>query len=203
MKKEKYDHEVIVLDDKVISGAVTQEFFACDIAKCKGACCVEGEVGAPLEEEELAILEDIYEQVAPYLSKAGRRTIQESGKYVYEEEDGYATPLINGLECAYTVFDDQGIAHCGIEKAYQDRKIDFRKPISCHLYPIRITETQHIEALNYDRWDICTPACPAGKSRNVKVYEFAREAIIRKYGEEFYQALDMLVKQREEERNIQ
>jgi len=194
MKKKK-QQEIIAIDDILVSGDITEEMFACDIARCKGACCVKGDIGAPLEEEELEILDEIYAKVKPYLSKSGKRAIQDQGTYVWDMDE-YTTPLIEGKECAYTVFDEKGIANCAIERAYNDGEIDFRKPVSCHLYPIRVTKKKNLEALNYDRWDICSPACELGKQTRTKVYEFTQEAIIRKYGQEFYDQLDQLVKTR-------
>jgi len=195
MKKKQ--QEIIAIDDILVSGDITEDMFACDIARCKGACCVEGDVGAPLEDEELEILEEIYHKVKPYLSKAGKRAILDQGTSVLDFTGEYTTPLVEGKECAYTVFDEKGVASCGIEQAYNDGVIEFRKPVSCHLYPIRVTKKKNLEALNYDRWDICSPACELGKQTRVKVYEFTKAAIIRKYGQLFYDQLDQLVKFRE------
>lgn len=184
---------MINLDGKLISADLKDEMFACDIAKCKGACCVEGDLGAPLESEELGLLEEVYEHVKPYMRKPGIQTIEEQGLFVLDFTNNYSTPLVNGRECAYVNFTKEGIALCAIEQAYHAGDISFRKPISCHLYPIRITHTRAGEALNYDRWNICSPACSKGKADGTKVYEFAKEALIRKYGEVFYEELDRIV----------
>ena len=180
---------MILIDDTVISNDIKEQFFVCDLEKCKGACCVEGDLGAPLEKNELEILDKIYQKVKPYLSQEGIDAIDKQGTYLLDEEGDYSTPTLNGRECAYSVYDEKGILKCGIEQAYNDGKVKFRKPISCHLYPIRITKYDHYEAINYDRWHICSPACSLGKSLGVPVYKFLKEALIRKYGESWYDQL--------------
>ncbi len=188
---------MLSIDDKLVSLDVVEEQFVCDLTACKGACCVYGDYGAPLEESELEILNDIYEQVKPYLTKEGIESVEEEGKYVFNEEtEKYATPLRSDGACAYTVFEN-GIALCGIEKAWKDGKIDFQKPISCHLYPIRVTQHRHYEAVNYERWNICKAACKNGNKLKVPVYRFLKDAIVRKYGMDFYNVLDKFHAQQE------
>ncbi|MEZ4777359.1 MAG: DUF3109 family protein [Bacteroidia bacterium] len=181
---------MIEIENKLVSGEVLDELFACDIARCKGGCCVEGDLGAPLEDDELHILADIYDKVEPFLREEGIQAIAEQGTSVYDITGGYSTPLVNDRECAYVTFSKEGIALCGIEQAYEAGKVDFRKPVSCHLYPIRISKSRYHEVLNYDRWDICAAACVRGKASGIPVYKFVKDAIIRKYGEEFYAALE-------------
>lgn len=180
---------MIVNGNAIISEDIKYNFFVCNLEKCKGACCVEGDLGAPLEESELAELEKIYPQVAPYLSEEGKKAIEHQGKYIRDYEGDFSTPTINGRECAYAIYDERGILKCGIEQAYLDKKIDFKKPISCHLYPIRITQYESYDALNYDRWSICSSACSFGKALDMPLYKFLKEALVRKYGEEWYQSL--------------
>ncbi len=180
---------MILIDDTVISDDIKEQFFVCDLEKCKGACCIEGDLGAPLEKNELEILDKIYQKVKPYLSQEGIDVIDKQGTYLLDEEGDYSTPTLNGRECAYSVYDEKGILKCGIEQAYNDGKVKFRKPISCHLYPIRITKYGHYEAINYDQWHICSPACSLGKSLGVPVYKFLKEALIRRYGESWYDQL--------------
>ncbi|MEL6193849.1 MAG: DUF3109 family protein [Bacteroidota bacterium] len=180
---------LVQIGDVLISTEIFEEAFVCDLIKCKGACCVEGDLGAPLEKKELAILVEEYENIKPYLNEKGKAAIEEQGRYVYDFAGEYSTPLVEGKECAYTIFSENGTAYCGIEKAFREGKTHFKKPVSCHLYPIRVTQTKNYEALNYDRWDICKPACSNGASLNVKIYEFLKEPLIRKYGEEFYEEL--------------
>lgn len=181
---------MLIIQDILVSDDIIEEQFACQLSACQGACCWEGDLGAPLDKEELPVLEEIYQAVEPFLSPAGRQAIAEQGLYTREDK-GYATPLIDGGPCAYMVLQADGMAKCGIEAAYQAGVIDFQKPISCHLYPIRIerNERTNFEALNYDRWDICSAACHNGKRQGVAVYQFVRDALIRKYGHEFYDEL--------------
>ncbi len=172
----------------IISDDIKEKHFVCNLSKCKGACCVEGDLGAPLNEEELPIMDLIYEHVAPYLSDAGRKAIESQGAYILDQEGDYSTPTINGKECAYAIYENT-VLKCGIEKAWADNKIDFKKPISCHLYPIRITKYEDFEALNYDQWAICNDACVLGDELKVPVYVFLKEALIRKYGSTWYNGL--------------
>jgi len=184
---------MIVLQNTVISDDLKDKFFVCNLDKCKGACCVEGDLGAPLEEEELQILADNYEIIKPYLSEAGRQAIAEQGLYIKDWEDDFSTTTIGNRECAYAIYDEQQTLKCGIEQAYLDGKISWKKPISCHLYPIRITKYEGFEALNYDKWQICNPACSFGAELGVRVYQFLKEPLIRKYGADWYQELESLV----------
>lgn len=184
---------MIQIDDKFIDEDIFKESFACNLNACKGACCVEGDCGAPLDPEECEILEKIYPEIKPYLTDQSKKIINKKGTYVRGYDGELETPLVHGAECAYVVFEN-GFALCAIEKAYNDGKISFRKPISCHLYPIRIEKNQipGIDVLRYDRWDICNAACKKGLEEKIKVFEFCKNAIIRKYGEEFYDELASL-----------
>ena len=188
---------MIIIDKTVISDDLTDNFFLCNLDKCKGGCCVEGDLGAPLESDELKELDEIYEEVKPFLTNAGRAAIAEQGKYIFDEDREYSTPTINGKECAYAVYNEKGILKCGIEMAWQEGKVPFRKPISCHLYPIRITKYDSYDALNYDRWEICIPACELGKKTRVPLYKFLKEALIRKYGKAWYDKLAETIKQQD------
>ena len=181
---------MILIDNKIISDDVVEKQFVCNLDACKGACCWEGDSGAPLEKAELVILEEIYPKVKPFLTKKGIEVIEREGVYTYyKREEEYGTPLVDNAACAYLTY-DEGIAKCGIEKAQEAGVIDYKKPISCHLYPIRITSNETFDAVNYDKWDICTAACSLGEKLEVPVYQFLKGALIRKYGEEFYEALD-------------
>ncbi len=180
---------MILIDDTCVSDDIAEKFFVCNLEKCKGACCVEGDLGAPLEESELPVMEEIYEQVKPYLSPEGIAAIEAQGKYIKDWEGDYSTTTINDKECAYAIYDERNILKCGIEQAYLDGKIDFKKPISCHLYPIRITKYENFHALNYERWSICSDACTFGEQLGVEVYKFLKEPLIRAYGEDWYEQL--------------
>lgn len=181
---------MIVIDKTVVSDDLLDKEFVCALDKCKGACCVEGDSGAPLEWEETAILESIYEQVKPYMTEEGKAAVEKYGTWLIDSEGDLVTPLINGVrECAYTYFEN-GIAKCAIERACRDGKIDFQKPISCHLYPVRITKHENYDAVNYNRWNICSPACANGRELGISVHEFVKTALIRKYGQEWYNQLE-------------
>lgn len=177
---------MIQLQNTLISDDVRDNFFVCNLEACKGACCVEGDLGAPLEPDELQILETEYEAIKPFLTEAGREAIAAQGLYIKDWEGDYSTTTINDRECAYALYDERGILKCGIEQAYLAGATSFKKPISCHLYPIRITKYDGFEALNYDRWGICNPACAHGANLGVRVYQFLKEPLIRKYGEDWY-----------------
>jgi len=175
--------EVLVSDD------IADVEFVCNLEKCKGACCVEGDLGAPLEADELEVMKKITPKVLPYLSEAGQAAIREQGSYILDEDGDYSTPTIGGRECAFAIYDDKKVLKCGIEQAYLDGKIKFRKPISCHLYPIRITKKKDLEAVNYHKWSICSEACKLGRSLQVPLYKFLKDPLIRKYGADWYEAL--------------
>ncbi|MDA0195994.1 MAG: DUF3109 family protein [Bacteroidetes bacterium] len=181
---------MILINNTVISDDIKEQFFVCDLNKCKGACCVEGDLGAPLEKEELEILEENYQKVKPFLNEEGIEAIEKQGVYIVDIEGDYSTPTVGGKECAYAIYDNMGILKCGIEQGYLAGKTKFRKPISCHLYPIRITKYDHYDALNYDRWHVCSPACTLGEKLGVPVYKFLKEALIRKYGKDWYEELE-------------
>ncbi len=178
----------------IVSEDVIEKEFVCNISACKGECCVAGEAGAPLEEEEKEILESIYPEVKPYLRKEGIEAIEQQGTYVKGRDGDWETPLVNGAECAYVTFGEDGTALCGIEQAYNDGKVDWKKPISCHLYPVRIQKYSQFSAVNYHRWPICDDACSLGKELQVPVYKFVKEALIRKYGEAWYTELEEVAK---------
>lgn len=180
---------MIVVDDKVLSTELFDTNFCCDLSKCKGACCVHGESGAPLEEEEKELLEKNLPKILPYLRPESQKSLEEQGVAVIDADGDLVTPLLNGEECVYAIFEN-GVALCGIEKAFFDKKQPFRKPISCHLYPIRIAKLHDMEALNYHRWEICDPARELGDQKKLPVYTFLKDALIRKYGKKWYRQLD-------------
>ena len=188
---------MIIIDDILVSLDVVEEHFVCQLSACKGACCHEGDFGAPLEKEELEVLEKIYPIVEPMLTEAGRDAISKQGVYTYfKEEETEGTPLLENGACAYMTYDQLGIARCGIEAAFLAGKTSFKKPISCHLYPVRVTVApeQNFEALNYNRWSICSAACSHGEALKVPLYVFVKDALIRKYGSDFYTELDAAAK---------
>ena len=185
---------MIAIDNILVSDEIVEKQFVCDLVKCKGGCCEDGDAGAPLELSELDELIHNYETVKPYLTEAGIQSIEQHGKYVYDKEFGWVTPTIKGEMCAYGFRDENGIIKCGIEKAYNEGKIQWKKPVSCHLFPIRVNKSKEdpdLEYMNYEpRPDLCKAACRLGKRLQVPVYVFLKESIIRKYGEEFYKSLE-------------
>jgi len=194
---------MIVIDNILVSDDVVEKQFVCDLAKCKGGCCEEGDAGAPLEDAELDMILSVYEKVKPYLSEASIKEIEQKGNYVYHKEFGWVTPTLGDDSeiCVYGLRDEKGIIKCAFEQAYYDGKTNWKKPISCHLFPVTTKKGKHsgYERVNYEpRQKLCNPACSLGKQLKVPVYEFLKEALIRKFGKEFYDLLDSIAKQREE-----
>lgn len=190
---------MIAIDHVLLSDDVLDEQFVCDLERCKGGCCVDGDCGAPITEAEAKIINDIYPIVKPYLPEAHIAEIEKQGTHVVDDEYDLVTPTINGGICVYGYTDINGMVKCGIEKAYLENKVDFKKPISCHLFPLRVSESNGIEMVNYEpRKGLCRPACKLGKKLQVPVYRFLKEPLIRKYGPEFYEALEALKKHRED-----
>lgn len=184
---------MIEIDNILISDEVVEKQFVCNLDKCKGGCCVDGDTGAPITQEEANQIEDIYPQIKHLLSDNAIKLVEDEGTHTFDDEYGLVTPTLNGGICAYGYYDEKGIVKCAIEHVYKEGKIDFKKPISCHLFPIRITEYESFEAVNYEpRETMCKPACKLGKSIQVPVYQFLKEPLIRKYGEEFYDTLDQI-----------
>lgn len=174
----------------IVSEEIISNDFVCNLSACKGACCVDGDAGAPVEPEEAKILEEIYPKVKPFLRQKGIDAIEAQGTSIITEEGEIETPLIDGADCAYVTFDDRGTALCGIEEAYNQGEIDWKKPVSCHLYPIRVQDYSEFAAVNYHKWYICDDACSLGKELQVPVYKFVKEALIRKFGEDWYTELE-------------
>jgi hypothetical protein len=183
---------LVEIQDKIVSTQIFERQFVCDLTACKGACCIEGNGGAPVTKEEVDIIEANLDKVLPYMRPEGIAAIEAQG-VVYEDEDFEpATTLVNGKECAFVYFDQTNTAKCAIEKAHRDGQIDFIKPISCHLYPIRTKQFNEYTALNYEKWDICEPACACGEKLDVPVYKFLKEPLIRAFGPEFYKELEIV-----------
>ena len=179
---------MIQVEDKIISLDVFEKHFVCDLKACKGACCVEGDAGAPLLDEEEEILKKIYEDVKPYMRKEGIDVVEKKGVAVIDSEGDLTTTLVNNKECSFVIFEN-GIAKCSIEKAHNDGVIDFKKPISCHLFPIRIKEYRDFDAINYEEIKICEAGCECGSKLEVPLYTFLKDPLIRKYGEDWYKEL--------------
>lgn len=190
---------LVEIGDKVVSTQIFAQKFVCDLTACKGACCIEGDAGAPLTIEEVSIIEDDLEAIKPYMRQEGIDVVDQDGVFYMDQENEPVTALVNGAECAFVFFDDQGITKCSIEQAHKEGKTDFKKPISCHLYPIRVKQFHDFKALNYDKWNICSPACECGSSLNVPVYKFLKEPLIRAFGETFFTELELVNKELNEQ----
>jgi len=184
---------MIAIGNVLVSDQVVSEQFVCDLHKCKGACCVDGDAGAPLDKEELKRIDEVVEAVLPYLNEKSISEINRQGRYVYDKEFGWVTPTINSAICVYGITDKDGIVKCGIEQAYLDGKVKWKKPISCHLFPVIVKKSKDgvTEYANYEpREDNCKAACSLGKKLKVPVYQFLKEPLVRRFGEDFYEALD-------------
>ncbi|MFT4660879.1 MAG: hypothetical protein ACI8XB_001148 [Patiriisocius sp.] len=186
---------MIIIGDKLVSEDLFEKHFVCDLSACKGECCVSGDSGAPLAKGESDKLKEVLEKVKPYMKEDGLRAVEQQGVSVIDSDGDEVTPLINGKECAFTFFDDKGIAKCSIEKAYREGEIDFYKPISCHMYPIRVKQLSDFTALNYHHWPICEAACDLGDKLKVTAHQFLKEPLIRAYGEEWYEQLGIVFEQ--------
>ena len=181
---------MLKIDNSLVSEEIITKDFVCNLSACKGACCVEGEAGAPIDKEETKLLEKHYDAIAPFMNKKGRAAIEKQGKFIQVDDETFETPLVNNKECAYVVFDGKGVACCAVEQAYNAGVIDWKKPISCHLYPVRVQDYSEFSAVNYDRWSICSDACSLGRELKVPVYKFVKEALIRKFGKDWYDTLE-------------
>ena len=177
------------LGKTIVSEEILERDFVCNLSACKGNCCIDGDAGAPLSAEETKIMEEIYPKVKPYLRPEGIAAIEAQGTWVKGEDGDFETTLIEGKDCAYVIFDG-ATALCGIEQAYNEGIVSWKKPVSCHLYPIRVKDFTEFTAVNYDKWDICNDACTLGKELQVPVYKFVKEALVRRFGEDWYLELE-------------
>jgi len=179
---------MIQIDNAILSTDIFSRKFACDIKKCKGACCVQGDSGAPLEEQETIILKNIFPSIKPLMRKEGIESVETQGVFITDSDGDMVTPLINGRECSYTIFKN-GISYCVFEIAYSLKLTNFKKPISCHMYPVRITKYTDFDAVNYHKWDICKQAITNGEKNNIYLTLFLKEPLSRKYSNEWYEKL--------------
>jgi hypothetical protein len=180
---------MVLIGNTLVSLEVIERKFVCNLSRCKGMCCVDGVAGAPVEQQEGEIMARIIPALKPYLRRAGWEVIKDQGPVVKDHEGDLVTPLVATEECAYAVF-EEGVAKCAIEQAWFDGKVAFRKPISCHLYPIRLNPVDNLEALNYHQWHICKPALRKGKKEGIPIFCFVKDALIRRYGEQWYRELE-------------
>ena len=191
----KYSSMIIEIEDKLVSQELFDKHFVCNLSACKGACCVEGDDGAPLTMDEVELIENHIDDIKPYMTEAGIDMVDRKGVFYMDRDNEPVTALVKGKDCVFVTLDAQGITKCGIEQAYREEKFPFIKPISCHLYPILVKKYAKFESLNYDRWPICKPACQLGEELKVPVFKFLKEPLIRKYGAEFYAELEKVSKE--------
>ncbi|MBD8389677.1 DUF3109 family protein [Dysgonomonas sp. BGC7] len=186
---------MIQIGDTVVSLEVIEQKFLCNLSACRGECCVEGDSGAPLEREEVKIIEDLLPEVWADLSPKAQEVIEAQG-VAYEDEDGdMVTSIVNGKDCVFTYYDDNGICKCSIEKAHREGRVDFYKPVSCHLYPIRLHKYKDFTAVNYHRWQVCDAALVLGKEKGLSIYKFLKEPLIRCFGENWYNELSLVAEE--------
>lgn len=183
---------LVEIKDKIVSTQLFEQKFVCDLSACKGACCVEGDAGAPMTLEEIDLISEHLEEIKPFMTAKGIEAVEKSDVFYVDEDNDFATTLVDGKECAFVYFDEKGITKCAIEKAYREKKIDFNKPISCHLFPIRVVKYTDFSAINYSEWSICSAACELGEKLKVPVYQFLKEPITRAFGEDFYKELEIV-----------
>ena len=186
---------MIAIANTLVSEDLLDKKFVCDLSACRGACCIEGDAGAPLNSEEVSILEDNLEEIKPFMAEDGIKAVEHSGVFEVDIDGDYVTPLVNNKHCAFVVFEND-IAKCAIENAHKAGKTNFIKPISCHLYPVRVTEYKEYDAVNYHEWSICKPACACGEKLKVPVFKFLKEPLIRKYGKDWFEELELVNKHR-------
>lgn len=185
---------MILLGDTLVSLEIFDNEFVCNLSDCKGACCVEGDYGAPLSAGEVSTIQKYIENIKPYMNEKGKRLLAKKG-FSEEDPDGdLVTTCVSGRDCVFAI-DENGVYKCAIEKAYENGDIDFRKPSSCHLYPIRLNQVGGYTALNYSRWDICSAACTLGKELKVPVYKFLKDALIARFGQEWYAELELVAQE--------
>ncbi len=191
---------MIVIQDTILSEDLFEKKFTCHLEKCKGACCIKGDRGAPLDEDEIEIIAEILPKVIPFMQPEFAADVEKRGFYEVDSDNDLVTTCQPTGECNFVVYDDTGTTQCAIELANNAGEIDYKKPISCHLYPIRTKKYKHYTGVNYDTWDICKPACSLGFQLNMPVYSFVKDALIRKFGQEWYEAVEAYAEEHKKNR---
>ena len=182
---------MIQIQDTLVSLDLAERYFCCDLDACRGACCIEGDSGAPITPDEEATLKSLVDTVAPYIPEASRERIRQAGVSYTDSEGDLVTQLVDGRNCVFATRGDdgKGVCLCGIDKAYREGKCSWRKPSSCHLYPLRLTRYPTFTAVNYHRWEICRPAEELGRRRGIRLYQFLEEPLVERFGREWYDEL--------------
>lgn len=184
---------MLQIQDVIVSFDVLTKCFSCDLSACKGACCIEGDAGAPVTPDEIAQIEELLPEIWNGLSIEARGVINRQGVAYTDPEGELVTSIVNGKDCVFTCYGADGCCYCAIEKAFREGRCKFKKPVSCHLYPIRVKKTGDYYALNYDRWDVCRAAVLKGEAEGTPIYKYLREPLIRRFGQAWYDELDLTV----------
>lgn len=184
---------MLQIDNTIVSLDLIDSSFVCDLQKCRGMCCMGGDSGAPVTTDEIDAIESSFPEIRQYLRKEGLLEIEENGLYYVDEEFDKVTALIDKKECAFSYFEGP-VLQCAIEKAWKNGHSEIQKPISCHLYPVRVKKYRDFEAVNYHKWDICAPAVHFGKASNTPLYIFLKDPLIKRFGMEWYVQLDFAAK---------
>lgn len=181
---------MLQIQDTLVSLDLVERYFCCDLDSCLGECCIEGDAGAPITEDERRKLEEVLPVIWDDLLPAARREIEENGVAYVDEEGDLVTSIIGGRNCVFSCYGPGGMCQCAVERAYRAGKTDFYKPLSCHLYPVRLKQYDKFTAVNYHRWKICRCAEVLGRSRGIRAYQFLREPLERAFGREWYAELE-------------
>lgn len=180
---------MLQIKDTIVSLDIAERFFTCDIASCLGECCIEGDAGAPITEDEYKKIKEILPLIWDDLMPRAKEEIEANGVAYVDEEGDLVTQIIDGKNCVFSCYGSNGMCLCAIERAYREGRVDFMKPISCHLYPLRLKEYPSFTAVSYHRWKICKAAEVLGRKRGVRLYEFLKEPLVRRFGKEWYDEL--------------
>lgn len=183
---------MLQIKDTLVSLDIVERFFVCDLKSCLGECCLDGDAGAPISTQEFETIKQILPNLWPYLSPAAQKVIQQEGIAYIDQENDLVTQLVGGRDCVFTCYNQGGLCQCAIEKAFRDGKTNFLKPISCHLYPLRLKQIGGVTVVNLHRWKICKAAETLGRSLKIRVYQFLREPIIRRFGQDWYDELELV-----------
>lgn len=186
---------MLQIKDVIVSFDVLTESFSCDLAHCKGECCIEGDAGAPVTPDEIAQIEELLPTIWEDLSIEARKVINSQGVAYTDPEGELVTSIVNGKDCVFTCYGDDGCCYCAIEKAYRNGLCKFKKPVSCHLYPIRVKRIGDYYGLNYDRWDVCRAAVLKGRKDGIPIYKYLKEPLVRRFGQEWYDELELTVEE--------
>lgn len=189
MNTETSEEIMFEIKDTLVSLDLAEQFFCCDLDACKGQCCIDGDAGAPVTPQEVERIKEVLPAIWDDMLPRARQEVEANGVAYIDEEGDLVTTIIDGANCAFTCYDKGGMCLCAIEKACRQGKIDFLKPASCHLYPLRLTEYAKFTAVNYHRWKICKPAEALGRKLGIRLYQFLKGPLVARFGQEWYDEL--------------